>query len=163
MSHYSAVKESGPTALLFINKHARNGDSSARYVKQLLLESRIHIIEPDENASGSCSDIIRAYADRVDFVIIGGGDGTLNSAAPGTVDTGLPLGVLPLGTANDFARTVGIPREIRQAVQVIVDGQRRAVDLGEVNGHLFLTFPVLGFLRHWRAGCRRNPRNGGEH
>ncbi|KHN91406.1 lipid kinase [Pectobacterium actinidiae] len=145
MSHYSAAKESGPTALLFINKHARNGDSSARYVKELLQQSQISIVEPDEKDTGSCSDIIRAYADRVDFVIIGGGDGTLNAAAPGLVDTGLPLGVLPLGTANDFARTVGIPREIRQAVQVIANGQRRAVDLGEVNGHLFFNVSSIGF------------------
>ncbi|MFJ5448955.1 lipid kinase [Pectobacterium carotovorum] len=145
MSHYSAAKESSPTALLFINKQARNGDSSARYVKELLQQSQIGIVEPDEKDTGSCSDIIRAYADRVDFVIIGGGDGTLNSAAPGLVDTGLPLGVLPLGTANDFARTVGIPREIRQAVQVIANGQRRAVDLGEVNGHLFFNVSSIGF------------------
>ncbi|MEI7085593.1 lipid kinase [Pectobacterium versatile] len=145
MSHYSAAKESGPTALLFINKQARNGDSSARYVKELLQQSQIGIVEPDEKDTGSCSDIIRAYADRVDFVIIGGGDGTLNSAAPGLVDTGLPLGVLPLGTANDFARTVGIPREIRQAVQVIANGQLRAVDLGEVNGHLFFNVSSIGF------------------
>lgn len=145
MSHYSAAKESGSTALLLINKQARNGDSSARYVKELLQQSQISIVEPDEKETGSYSDIIRAYADRVDFVIIGGGDGTLNSAAPGLVDTGLPLGVLPLGTANDFARTVGIPREIRQAVQVIASGQRRAVDLGEVNGHLFFNVSSIGF------------------
>ncbi|MCL6337018.1 lipid kinase [Pectobacterium carotovorum subsp. carotovorum] len=145
MSHYSAAKESGPTALLFINKQARNGDSSARYVKELLQQSQIGIVEADEKDTGSCSDIIRAYADRVDFVIIGGGDGTLNSAAPGLVDTGLSLGVLPLGTANDFARTVGIPREIRQAVQVIANGKLRAVDLGEVNGHLFFNVSSIGF------------------
>ncbi|WP_174865873.1 lipid kinase [Pectobacterium polaris] len=145
MSHYSATKESGPTALLLINKQARNGDSSARYVKELLQQSQISIVEPDEKDTDSCSDIIRAYADRVDFVIIGGGDGTLNSAAPGLVDTGLPLGVLPLGTANDFARTVGIPREIRQAVQVIANGQQRIVDLGEVNGHLFFNVSSIGF------------------
>ncbi len=145
MSHYSATKESGPTALLLINKQARNGDSSARYVKELLQQSQISIVEPDEKDTGSCSDIIRAYADRVDFVIIGGGDGTLNSAAPGLVDTGLPLGVLPLGTANDFARTVGIPRDIRQAVQVIANGQQRIVDLGEVNGHLFFNVSSIGF------------------
>ncbi|MCA6951422.1 lipid kinase [Pectobacterium polaris] len=145
MSHYSATKESGPTALLLINKQARNGDSSARYVKELLQQSQISIVEPDEKDTGSCSDIIRTYADRVDFVIIGGGDGTLNSAAPGLVDTGLPLGVLPLGTANDFARTVGIPRDIRQAVQVIANGQQRIVDLGEVNGHLFFNVSSIGF------------------
>ncbi len=145
MSYYSATKESGPTALLLINKQARNGDSSARYVKELLQQSQISIVEPDEKDTGSCSDIIRAYADRVDFVIIGGGDGTLNSAAPGLVDTGLPLGVLPLGTANDFARTVGIPRDIRQAVQVIANGQQRIVDLGEVNGHLFFNVSSIGF------------------
>jgi len=78
-------------------------------------------------------------------VIVGGGDGTLNAAAPGLMQTGLPLGILPLGTANDFARTLGIPASLESAIKIIADGQLRAVDLGEVNQHLFLNVSSIGF------------------
>lgn len=145
MNHDSDNKKQRPTALLFINKRARNGESSARYVKQLLQSKHINIIEPDEKETGNCSDIIRAYAKKIDFVIVGGGDGTLNAAAPGLVETGLALGVLPLGTANDFARTLGIPKDIKQAVEIIAAGHLRNIDLGDVNGHLFFNVSSIGF------------------
>ncbi|MEC5341004.1 lipid kinase [Brenneria populi] len=135
--------EGRPTALLFINQNARSGDASKAYVAQLLQSHNIAIIEPDEQ--GECGDIIRAYAHNVDFVIIGGGDGTLNSAARALVDTGLPLGVLPLGTANDFARTLGIPKDLKLAVQIIAAGNLRTIDLGEVNGHPFFNVSSIGF------------------
>ncbi|MFE8118514.1 lipid kinase [Brenneria goodwinii] len=138
-------KQGGPTALLFINQNARNGDSSKSHVVQLLQSHHIAVIEPGEQALGSCGDIIRAHANDVDFVIIGGGDGTLNSAAQALVDTGLPLGVLPLGTANDFARTLGIPRDLKLAVQIIAAGNLRSIDLGEVNDHLFFNVSSIGF------------------
>ena len=54
--------------------------------------------------------------------LCGGGDGTLNAAAPALVDTGLPLGVLPLGTANDFARTLSIPPDPVKAAEIIANG-----------------------------------------
>ncbi|QTF08971.1 lipid kinase [Brenneria izadpanahii] len=138
-------KQDGPTALLFINQNARNGSSSKSYVIQLLRSHNIAVIEPGERESGSCGDIIRAHVHDVDMVIIGGGDGTLNSAAQALVDTGLPLGVLPLGTANDFARTLGIPRDLKLAAQIIAAGNLRPVDLGEVNGHLFFNVSSIGF------------------
>ncbi|EHD20885.1 MULTISPECIES: lipid kinase [Brenneria] len=138
-------KQGRPTALLFINQKARNGDSSTSYVNQLLQAHGIAVIEPGAQDSGTSGDIIRAHANDVDFVIIGGGDGTLNAAAQALVDTGLPLGVLPLGTANDFARTLDIPKDLKQAVQIIADGYLRSIDLGEVNGHLFFNVSSIGF------------------
>ena len=61
-----------------------------------------------------------------------GGDGTINAAASGLVDTGLPLGILPLGTANDLARTLGLPLTLDGAIQVAATGRPRVIDLGEV-------------------------------
>ncbi|MCG8710466.1 lipid kinase [Brenneria sp. 4F2] len=138
-------KRDCPTALLFINQYARSGDSSKSYVAQLLQSHNIAVIEPGRQKAASCGDIIRAHAHEVDFVIIGGGDGTLNAAAQALVDTGLPLGVLPLGTANDFARTLEIPKDLRLAVQVIAAGNLRTIDLGVVNGHLFFNVSSIGF------------------
>lgn len=98
-----------------------------------------------EDGSLRLPDVIRAHADRIDFVVLAGGDGTLNHAASALHETGLPFGVLPMGTANDFARTIGIPRDLTRATQIIIDGHQRPVDLGEVNGHFFFNVASIGF------------------
>jgi YegS/Rv2252/BmrU family lipid kinase len=89
--------------------------------------------------------LVRAMAGQVDRVVIGGGDGTLNAAAPGLLDAGLPLGIIPLGTANDLARTLDLPLDPGAAAQVIAAGQVRRIDLGEVNGRPFFNVASIGF------------------
>lgn len=133
------------TALLLINPRSRKGHAEASRARTLLTQAGITLLQPAEEESRSYRELIAAYAHRIDAVIVGGGDGTLNAAAPGVMQTGLPLGILPLGTANDFARTLGIPASLDQAVKIITDGQLRAVDLGEVNQHLFLNVSSIGF------------------
>jgi diacylglycerol kinase (ATP) len=130
-------------ALIFANRRARRGGQSLRAAIERLNDAGIETIERD--VSRSLSDDIRAEAKTVDMVILGGGDGTLNGAAAALQETQLPFGVLPLGTANDFARTIGVPRDLARAAQIIIDGHRRPVDLGEVNGHFFFNVASIGF------------------
>jgi len=82
-----------------------------------------------------------------DAVVLGGGDGTLNLGAM-TLAGGLrqlkPLGILPLGTLNHFARDLGIPMDLDEAVRIVVAGHVRSVDLGEVNGRVFLNNSSIG-------------------
>ncbi|MBL1174981.1 lipid kinase [Pantanalinema sp. GBBB05] len=87
---------------------------------------------------------IRRYQERVSAVVIGGGDGTLNVAVDALVETGLPLGILPLGTANDLVRTLNLPRTLPAACQVIAQGHRKAIDLGRVNGKYFFNVASCG-------------------
>lgn len=133
------------TALLLINEKSRRGDCARKAVLAQLTAQGLRVIVPNTDLAMTYSELIEHYSDRVDRVIVGGGDGSLNAAAPGLVATGLPLGVLPLGTANDFARTLGIPFDLKSAISVIVAGHRRAVDLGKVNGHLFFNVSSIGF------------------
>lgn len=83
--------------------------------------------------------MIRSMRGRVDRVILGGGDGTLNAAAAGLRDSGLPL-----GTANDLARTLGVPEDPERAAAVIADGRTTRLDLGYVNGRPFFNVASLG-------------------
>ena len=85
-----------------------------------------------------------AVEDGCSVLVAGGGDGTVSAAAQAVVGTGVPLGVLPLGTLNHFAKDLGIPQEPAEAVEVVVRGRVREVDVGEVNGRTFLNNSSLG-------------------
>ncbi|HZH29415.1 MAG TPA: diacylglycerol kinase family protein [Pyrinomonadaceae bacterium] len=87
----------------------------------------------------------RAAADKeVRIVVAGGGDGTVNAVASELVGTDKVLGVLPLGTLNHFAKDLGIPLDLEGAARNIVEGETTRVDVGEVNGHIFINNSSLG-------------------
>ena len=94
----------------------------------------------------SISDLANQAAQQdYDIIVAGGGDGTVNAVAAALV--GHPtsrLGVLPLGTLNHFARDLGIPTEVPQAIAIICGGQSKAVDVGVVNDRYFLNNSSLG-------------------
>jgi diacylglycerol kinase family enzyme len=77
-------------------------------------------------------------------LVAAGGDGTVNAVASVVAGTQVPLGVLPLGTLNHFAKDAGIPLDLDAAMRVILTGRTRAVDVGEVNGRIFLNNASLG-------------------
>jgi diacylglycerol kinase family enzyme len=81
---------------------------------------------------------------KPDVIIVGGGDGTVSTAAHYLADSGIMLGVLPLGTLNHFARDVGMPPTWRDAVVALARGESRAVDVGEVNGRVFVNNCSIG-------------------
>ena len=85
-----------------------------------------------------------ALAASMPIVVAGGGDGTINAVASVMVGTGVAFGVLPLGTLNHFAKDVGIPLALDDAIANIAGGIRRNVDVGEVNGQIFLNNSSLG-------------------
>ena len=85
-----------------------------------------------------------ALARRPDMVVAGGGDGTVSGVASVLAGSDVPLGVLPLGTLNHFAKDLGMPLDIEAAVGRIVAGQPMRVDVGEVNGRVFINNSSLG-------------------
>jgi diacylglycerol kinase family enzyme len=79
-----------------------------------------------------------------DVVVMGGGDGTMSAGANALAGTGRLMGVLPLGTLNHFARDLGVPTDVEEAVRAIVQGVPREVDVGEVNGRVFVNNSSIG-------------------
>jgi diacylglycerol kinase (ATP) len=131
-------------ALLILNRHARHGRTGAAAAVDRLQAAGFELIEEAADQPTELPQLIRRYQDRVDAVVIGGGDGTLTMAVDGLVDARLPLGVLPLGTANDLARTLGLPTDPAAAADVIAGGHLKAVDLGWVNGTHFFNVAAVG-------------------
>jgi diacylglycerol kinase family enzyme len=86
----------------------------------------------------------RAARRHADMLVVGGGDGSVRAAAAVLAGTDVPLGVLPLGTLNHFARDLRIPFHLDDAVRVLVEGRGRAIDVAEVNGHVFVNNAAIG-------------------
>lgn len=133
-----------PRALLLVNHHSRQGKERLLAAIRCLETLGFNVIEESTENPEHLGDVIKRYQQEIDLVIVGGGDGTLNAAVDAIVDTQLPLGILPLGTANDLARTLGIPNSLAEACQIIAGGQLRRIDLGWVNGKYFFNVASLG-------------------
>jgi diacylglycerol kinase family enzyme len=86
----------------------------------------------------------RAVEGGCEVLVAGGGDGTINCAASAVVGREIPLGVVPLGTLNHFAKDLGIPLDLDEAASVILSGVKCKVDVGEVNERIFLNNSSLG-------------------
>lgn len=87
----------------------------------------------------------KAVADGATVVVAAGGDGTVGEVANGLVGTGIPLGILPMGTGNDFARTIGLGTDLELAVRTLVQGLAKDVDLGKGPGGYFINIAGCGF------------------
>jgi diacylglycerol kinase family enzyme len=103
----------------------------------------------------------RAGAGEIDAVVAGGGDGTISAVAASLAGSDIPLGVLPLGTLNNFAKDLKIPLALDEAVAVISEGQVRSVDVGEVNGEIFINNSSIGIYPYLVLDRdRRRERHG---
>lgn len=134
----------GSRALLLINRQARKGQDNYFEAVDCLQKLGFNIVEASTTDAKELCSIILNYQNQVDLVIIGGGDGTLNAAVDAIVETQLPLGILPLGTANDLARTLGIPNSLKAACEIIAEGNLHRIDLGLVNGKHFFNVASIG-------------------
>ena len=100
-----------------------------------------------------------AAQDRYDYLFVAGGDGTLNEALNGVLDepnaaANVTFGIVPLGTGNDFATSLGIPDDIDQAIDVLARRQTRHIDVGCLNGASLSKFRQAASL----PKCRRPSR-----
>jgi len=132
-------------AILIVNAASRKGAEAFEAARDALIAAGIDLIDAravdePERLSGE----VTAAIDHAPMVIVGGGDGTLSKAVDHFLGKDTVFALLPLGTANSFARTLGIPLDIEGAVDVIATGIARPIDLASIDGDFFLNNAALG-------------------
>jgi diacylglycerol kinase family enzyme len=122
-----------------------NGGSAAQQIAELFAARGAEAtvtLAGDVTALREAGDAAVKAGCRI--LIAGGGDGTVNALVGAVVGRDVRFGVLPLGTLNHFAKDLGIPLDLAAAVDVVLDGRAQPVDLGEVNGRIFLNNSSIG-------------------
>jgi YegS/Rv2252/BmrU family lipid kinase len=119
----------------------RAAESLQEIFAQAGREARITLARGGQDTNAAMR---RAVEGGCRVLVAGGGDGTINSAASAVVGRDVPIGVVPLGTLNHFAKDVGIPLDLDEAAKVVLNGVECKVDVGEVNGRIFLNNSSLG-------------------
>ena len=133
------------SAAMVINAKSRKGqklfERACAAMEGLPYQVDARAIEDPKQLEAAVRDVLSA---KPDLVILGGGDGTISGLVDLLVGHNVVLGVLPLGTANSFARTLGIPLTVEGAVEVIRAGHRRRIDLGMIDGDYFANCAAIG-------------------
>jgi YegS/Rv2252/BmrU family lipid kinase len=133
------------SAVLVVNTASRRGADAFGEARHKLSAAGVDLIDARAvDKPETMSDEIRAALRKAPMVIVGGGDGTLSKAIDHFLGSDTVFALLPLGTANSFARTLGVPLDLDGAVDVIARGEARRIDLASINGDYFLNNAALG-------------------
>lgn len=149
-------------ALILVNRSAGTGKTSAspEELENLFcirgIEARAHWID----SSQAQEALQPAALGHMDVVVAAGGDGTVSALAGKLVKTRTPLGVLPVGTLNHFAKDLRIPLELQQAIDCVLRCHISRVDVGEVNGHIFINNSSIGAYPHIVEGREQQQELG---
>lgn len=121
-----------------------DADARVREVRELLEHAGLHtdVVACEPARLGETAR--KAAAEGAEMVIAAGGDGTVSAVAGGLAGTDVPLGVLPLGTLNHFAKDLGMPLDLPAAAAAIARRATKRVDVGEVNGRVFINNSSIG-------------------
>jgi YegS/Rv2252/BmrU family lipid kinase len=137
-----------PTIEVIINAGSGSvlGDETASTIvadsfREIGVEVNIRVAENGDDIERLLRKAVESDAE---IIVAGGGDGTISGVAVEVHKAGKTLGVLPLGTLNNFSKDLGIPQDIAEAVRVIADGHTRTIDLAEVNGRIFINNSSIG-------------------
>jgi diacylglycerol kinase (ATP) len=144
-SEAARVLHPGARVALVVNPAARQGHDRAAVdavVRGLGSRYAVDLVVPP--SAGDVERTVRASSTAHDAIVVAGGDGTIHRAVCGLDGSATPLGVIPMGTGNDFARGCGIPTSADAAVRLILNGRTRRIDLVRVNNRLYCTVGLIG-------------------
>lgn len=132
-------------AILVVNAGSRKGADEFQLARDKLTAAGVELLDAKKcKTAKSMETAVKQALKKAPMVIVGGGDGSLSSFVDFFVGTDVVFALLPLGTANSFARTVGIPLDLDGAIDVIANGVAREVDLGCINGDYFVNAAAMG-------------------
>jgi len=132
-------------AMLVVNSTSRRGEAAFDEARDKLAAAGVELIDAHAVHNPEIMEpVIKAAIAKAPMVIVGGGDGTLSSVVDHFVGQDTVFAVLPLGTANSFARTLGLPLDLDGAIDVIANGRRKRIDLGIIDGDYFANTAALG-------------------
>jgi len=133
-------------AVLVVNAGSRKGDDLFEEAKAKLMEAGINLVDAvDVEDPKDIRSIVRqVIQDGAPMVIVGGGDGSLSGVVDEFVGTDCVFAILPLGTANSSARSLGVPLDLDGAIEVIAHGKRKQIDLGMIDQDYFVNAASLG-------------------
>ena len=124
---------------------SRSGADAFEEARDKLIAAGIELIEAHAiDDPGEMDGAVKAAIAKAPMVILGGGDGSLSSNVDFFLGKDTVFAVLPLGTANSFAGTLGIPKDIDSAIAVIAGGERKRIDLGCIDGDFFVNAAAIG-------------------
>ena len=132
-------------ALLIVNPQSRSGESAAlEDATDVLRSSGMEVEVLVSKSAAQMASSIANYDHKDGVVIVAGGDGTISSALESVYKKQQTLAILPMGTANDLARSLGVPQDIHAAAEVIVAGKRERISLAKVNNKYFVNVAHIG-------------------
>src|SRR5262249_44541825 len=136
----------GRRAALVVNTRSRRGRRLYPVVRDRLRATGFDVLGsfPVGRAGGLGASLAAAMDLQPDLLIVGGGDGTISEAARCLAYQDMALGIVPLGTTNNFARTLGIPLDVPGAIGVLAAGKVADVDLGKAGDAIFANLVSAG-------------------
>lgn len=138
-------------ALAIVNPIAGNGkgDRVARRIAEDFRELGMRVDVVRTPARDEAARLAReGAADGYRVIVAAGGDGTANEVANGIIGSGATLALYPIGSGNDFARALGYPRRTRDVPRFLREARRRTIDVGELNGRIFVNAAGVGIDGH---------------
>ena len=150
--------------VVLILNHSAGAEKDGKLQQEIVQSFADHAVEAEVRLVNDGDDITEiareAAKTRCLAVVACGGDGTVNAVASALVGGETPLGVLPLGTLNHFAKDLKLPLEVKEAVATIAKGVTATVDVAEVNGNTFVNNSSLGLYPRMVRGREHEQRLG---
>ncbi len=133
-----------PSLLLLVNRRSRYGIADVDAIVERLASGGFKVRQLVSDTPAEAVLLLRRHCEMADVVVVGGGDGTFNQLGAALARCRRPVGLLPLGTANDLAHSLNIPNDPLRAVAVIQAGVTKRIDFGEANGVTFFNAANIG-------------------
>ena len=136
--------------LLIYNPCAGKGKIRGKLVDviEILAEGGYEVTVRPTKGPGDAAEVVREKGKRYDLVVCSGGDGTLDEVVTGVMECAenIPIGYIPAGSTNDFAASLGLPKNMVEAAHIAVDGKKFSCDVGSFNQDIFVYVAAFGIF-----------------